>query len=96
MFSFRLQPNHLLYRFRGPLEAPSRGITLSENDAAYRCNLITEKTVQSPVFPFGAATTINLCHRFAADITSNFEFATHSCLAAHKTLELHDPQWQQE
>ena len=28
---------------RGPLEAPSRGITLSENDAAYRCNLITEK-----------------------------------------------------
>lgn len=28
---------------RGPLEAPSRGIKLSENDAAYRCNLITEK-----------------------------------------------------
>ena len=55
---------------RGPLEAPSRGITLSENDTAYRCNLITEKTVQSPVFPFGAATTINLCHRFAAGITS--------------------------
>jgi 2,3-bisphosphoglycerate-independent phosphoglycerate mutase len=28
---------------RGPLEAPSRGIKLRENDAAYRCNLITEK-----------------------------------------------------
>ena len=28
---------------RGPLEAPSRGINLGENDAAYRCNLITEK-----------------------------------------------------
>ena len=28
---------------RGPLEAPSRGIKLSEKDAAYRCNLITEK-----------------------------------------------------
>ena len=28
---------------RGPLEAPSRGIKLTENDTAYRCNLITEK-----------------------------------------------------
>lgn len=28
---------------RGPLEAPSRGIKLGDNDAAYRCNLITEK-----------------------------------------------------
>ncbi len=28
---------------RGPLEAPSRGIKLQENDTAYRCNLITEK-----------------------------------------------------
>ena len=28
---------------RGPLEAPSRGIKLGPNDAAYRCNLITEK-----------------------------------------------------
>jgi 2,3-bisphosphoglycerate-independent phosphoglycerate mutase len=27
---------------RGPLEAPSRGIKLQENDTAYRCNLITE------------------------------------------------------
>ncbi len=28
---------------RGPLEAPSRGIKLGENETAYRCNLITEK-----------------------------------------------------
>jgi 2,3-bisphosphoglycerate-independent phosphoglycerate mutase len=28
---------------RGPLEAPSRCIKLGKNDAAYRCNLITEK-----------------------------------------------------
>src|SRR4030042_5618631 len=28
---------------RGPLEAPARGIKLSQNDAAFRCNLITEK-----------------------------------------------------
>jgi len=28
---------------RGPLEAAARGIQLKENDAAYRCNLITEK-----------------------------------------------------
>ncbi len=27
---------------RGPLEAPTRGIKLGANDAAYRCNLITE------------------------------------------------------
>ena len=28
---------------RGPLEAPARGIKLLEDDAAFRCNLITEK-----------------------------------------------------
>ena len=28
---------------RGPLEAPSRGIQLGPNDAAFRCNLITEQ-----------------------------------------------------
>jgi 2,3-bisphosphoglycerate-independent phosphoglycerate mutase len=28
---------------RGPLEAPARGIELCPNDAAYRCNIITEK-----------------------------------------------------
>ena len=29
---------------RGPLEAPARGLKLGANDAAYRCNTITEKT----------------------------------------------------
>ncbi len=28
---------------RGPLEVPARGIQLGPNDAAYRCNVITEK-----------------------------------------------------
>jgi 2,3-bisphosphoglycerate-independent phosphoglycerate mutase len=28
---------------RGPLEAPARGIKLEKNDAAFRCNLITER-----------------------------------------------------
>jgi 2,3-bisphosphoglycerate-independent phosphoglycerate mutase len=28
---------------RGPLEVPARGIQLGPNDAAYRCNIITEK-----------------------------------------------------
>lgn len=28
---------------RGPLEAPARGIQLSQDDAAFRCNLITER-----------------------------------------------------
>ena len=28
---------------RGPLEAPARGIKLSQDDVAFRCNLITEK-----------------------------------------------------
>jgi 2,3-bisphosphoglycerate-independent phosphoglycerate mutase len=28
---------------RGPLESPARGIKLEKNDAAFRCNLITEK-----------------------------------------------------
>lgn len=28
---------------RGPLEAPARGIQLDQDDAAFRCNLITEK-----------------------------------------------------
>ena len=34
---------HLYCTGRGPLEAPARGIKLDENDAAFRCNLITEK-----------------------------------------------------
>ncbi|MCW4018844.1 MAG: cofactor-independent phosphoglycerate mutase [Candidatus Bathyarchaeota archaeon] len=34
---------HIYCTGRGPLEAPARGIKLSDKDAAFRCNLITEK-----------------------------------------------------
>jgi 2,3-bisphosphoglycerate-independent phosphoglycerate mutase len=34
---------HIYCTGRGPLEAPARGIKLGKNDAAFRCNLITEK-----------------------------------------------------
>jgi 2,3-bisphosphoglycerate-independent phosphoglycerate mutase len=34
---------HVYCTGRGPLEAPARGIKLEQNDAAFRCNLITEK-----------------------------------------------------
>jgi 2,3-bisphosphoglycerate-independent phosphoglycerate mutase len=34
---------HIYCTGRGPLEAPARGIKLETNDAAFRCNLITEK-----------------------------------------------------
>jgi len=34
---------HLYCTGRGPLEAPARGIKLGNADAAFRCNLITEK-----------------------------------------------------
>jgi len=37
---------------RGPLEAPSRGIKLEKNDAAYRCNLITVK--DEAIFDYSA------------------------------------------
>ena len=42
---------------RGPLEAPSRGIKLGENDAAYRCNLITEKDGAIADYSAGHITT---------------------------------------
>ena len=42
---------------RGPLEAPSRGIKLAENDAAYRCNLITEKDNKIADYSSGHITT---------------------------------------
>ncbi len=42
---------------RGPLEAPSRGIILGENDAAYRCNLITEKDGAIADYSAGHITT---------------------------------------
>ena len=42
---------------RGPLEAPSRGIKLAENDTAYRCNLITEKNGAIADYSAGHITT---------------------------------------
>ncbi len=42
---------------RGPLEAPSRGIKLGPNDAAYRCNLITEKNEVIVDYSAGHITT---------------------------------------
>ncbi len=43
---------------RGPLEAPSRGIKLGENDAAFRCNLITEKDHAIADYSAGHITTV--------------------------------------
>ncbi len=34
---------HIYCTGKGPLEAPARGIKLEKNDAAFRCNLITEE-----------------------------------------------------
>jgi len=42
---------------RGPLEAPSRGIKLGENDVAFRCNLITEKDGAIADYSAGHITT---------------------------------------
>ncbi|MCW4003957.1 MAG: cofactor-independent phosphoglycerate mutase [Candidatus Bathyarchaeota archaeon] len=42
---------------RGALEAPSRGIELAENDAAYRCNLITENNGEIADYSAGHITT---------------------------------------
>ena len=42
---------------RGPLEAPARGIKLSENDSAYRCNIITEKDNEILDYSAGHITT---------------------------------------
>lgn len=42
---------------RGPLEAPSRGIKLAENDTAYRCNLITEENGAIVDYSAGHITT---------------------------------------
>lgn len=42
---------------RGPLEAPSRGITLGENDTAFRCNIITEKNGAIADYSAGHITT---------------------------------------
>jgi 2,3-bisphosphoglycerate-independent phosphoglycerate mutase len=51
---------------RGPLEAPSRGIKLGENDAAFRCNLITEKDGAIADYSAGHITTEEASQLIAA------------------------------
>jgi 2,3-bisphosphoglycerate-independent phosphoglycerate mutase len=51
---------------RGPLEAPSRGIKLSEKDTAYRCNLITEKDGAIADYSAGHITTDEASQLIAA------------------------------
>ena len=51
---------------RGPLEAPSRGIKLAENDTAYRCNLITEKDGAIVDYSAGHITTDEASQLIAA------------------------------
>ncbi len=48
---------HLYCTGRGPLEAPARGINLASNDAAYRCNLITEQEGKLIDYSAGHITT---------------------------------------
>jgi len=56
---------------RGPLEAPSRGIKLGDNDAAYRCNLITEKNGAIVDYSAGHITT-NEASRLIAAMENRF------------------------
>ena len=51
---------------RGPLEAPSRGILLGENDSAYRCNIITEKDGAIADYSAGHITTDEASQLIAA------------------------------
>lgn len=57
---------------RGPLEAPSRGIKLGENDTAYRCNLITEKDGAIVDYSAGHITT-DEASKLIATIKNAFE-----------------------
>ena len=57
---------------RGPLEAPSRGIKLAENDTAYRCNLITEKNGAIADYSAGHITTDEASQLIAA-VRKTFE-----------------------
>jgi 2,3-bisphosphoglycerate-independent phosphoglycerate mutase len=51
---------------RGPLEAPAKGIKLGRNDAAYRCNLITEKDGAIADYSAGHITTKEAAQLIAA------------------------------
>ena len=51
---------------RGPLEAPARGIQLGPNDAAYRCNIITEENAAIADYSAGHITTEEATELIAA------------------------------
>lgn len=51
---------------RGPLEVPSRGIELGPNDAAFRCNLITEEKQAIADYSAGHITTEEATELIAA------------------------------
>lgn len=51
---------------RGPLEAPSRGIELGPNDAAFRCNIITEENQAIADYSAGHITTEEATELIAA------------------------------
>jgi 2,3-bisphosphoglycerate-independent phosphoglycerate mutase len=57
---------------RGPLEAPARGIQLLQNDAAFRCNLITEKDGVLVDYSAGHITSKE-SSKLMASIKENFE-----------------------
>jgi len=48
---------HIYCTGRGPLEAPARGIKLKKTDAAFRCNLITQKDGRLVDYSAGHVTT---------------------------------------
>jgi 2,3-bisphosphoglycerate-independent phosphoglycerate mutase len=48
---------HLYCTGRGPLEAPARGIILGKDDAAFRCNIITQKDGKILDYSAGHITT---------------------------------------
>jgi 2,3-bisphosphoglycerate-independent phosphoglycerate mutase len=51
---------------RGPLEAPARGIELGPNDAAFRCNIITEENAAIADYSAGHITTEEATQLIAA------------------------------
>jgi 2,3-bisphosphoglycerate-independent phosphoglycerate mutase len=57
---------------RGPLEVPARGIQLGPNDAAYRCNIITEK--DSTVYDYSSGhITTEEATKLIASIKKEFD-----------------------
>jgi len=57
---------------RGPLEAPARGIKLKKADAAFRCNLITQKDGRIVDYSAGHVTTAE-AEKLIAAVSAAFE-----------------------